>query len=345
MKIDIIIDPTHTTDEFLELGIIAEKLGFNAVLTANYPSAIDPFINFSVLAKQTHKIKMGPVAISPFETHPLKLSNLLFGLNQLSKGRAKIIIGGGGGTLISMGLKPNRRTMHPNMVQGVRECVEFLTSLSPNEPIVFNKEIFQITGPKPEWIDQPSPKIYVGATKPKMLSMATEVADGLIMSDVTLARIDECMDAINQSIKDNGRDRKTFAISNLFSWHVKLDKEEAIAEARSKLFVRGMLDHWYTSTFLDSNESQIVEDNLHAFAEAYAHNSNDIKGVGDDIVEKLINNLTFTGDFNDIDRFTEEMIQFKNAGLDEFAIRLYKKPEQSMKVIAERVVPYLEGHK
>ena len=89
MKIDIIIDPTHTTEEFLELGIIAEKLGFNAVLTANYPSAIDPFINFSVLAKETEKISMGPVAISPFETHPLKLSNLLFGLNQLSKGSAQ----------------------------------------------------------------------------------------------------------------------------------------------------------------------------------------------------------------------------------------------------------------
>ncbi len=66
MKIDIIIDPTHTTDEFSELGIIAEKLGFNAVLTANYPSAIDPFINF--LSLQTaHKIKMGPVAISPLK--------------------------------------------------------------------------------------------------------------------------------------------------------------------------------------------------------------------------------------------------------------------------------------
>ena len=217
MKIDIIIDPTHTTEEFLELGIIAEKLGFNAVLTANYPSAIDPFINFSVLAKETEKISMGPVAISPFETHPLKLSNLLFGLNQLSKGRAKIIIGGGGGTLISMGLKPDRRTMHPNMILGVRECIEFLKSLSSSEPIVFNKEIFQITAPKPEWIDQPSPEIYVGATKPKMLAMATEMADGLIMSDVTLARIDECLDLINQGLKNNGRDRKHFSISNLFS--------------------------------------------------------------------------------------------------------------------------------
>ena len=341
MKIDIILDPTHTTEEFAELGIIAEQLGFNAVLTANYPSAIDPFINFSILAKATQKIRMGPVAISPFETHPLKLSNLLYGLNQLSNSRAKIIVGGGGGTLISMGLKPNRRTMHPNMIQGVRECVEFLTGLSADKAISFNKEIFQIAGPKPQWIDQPRPQIYVAATKPQMLSMAAKVADGVMMSDVTLARIDDCMAIINKSLKDNRRDRKTFAVSNLFSWHVKNDREEAVKEARAKLFVRGMLDNWYISTFLDPEESQIVEDNFHAFAYAYAHNTDVIEGVPDIIIDKLLNHLTFTGDFNDVDRFVEEMVQFKNSGLDEFAIRLYDNPEQSMGIIAEHVVPHL----
>ncbi len=325
MKIDIILDPTHTTEEFSELGIIAENLGFNAVLTANYPSAIDPFINFSILAKATQNIRMGPVAISPFETHPLKLSNLLYGLNQLSNGRAKIIVGGGGGT-----------------VQGVKECVEFLTGLSADQAISFNKNIFQIAGPKPQWIDQPTrPQIYVAATKPQMLSMSAKVADGLMMSDVTLARIDECMAIIDESLKNNGRDRNTFAISNLFSWHVKPDREEALKEARAKLFVRGMLENWYISTFLNPEESQIVENNFHAFAHAYAHNTDVIEGVPDAIIEKLLNHLTFTGDLSDVDRFVEEMVQFKNAGLDEFAIRLYKNPEQSMEVIAERVMPHL----
>ena len=230
--------------------------------------------------------------------------------------------------------------MYPNMVQGVRECVEFLTGLSADKAISFNKDIFQIAGPKPKWIDQPRPQIYVAATKPQMLSMAAKVADGLMMSDVTLARIDDCMAIIDKSLKDNGRDRKTFAVSNLFSWHVKKDREEAAKEARAKLFVRGMLENWYISTFLDPEESQIVEDNFHAFAYAYAHNTDVIEGVPDVIIDKLLNHLTFTGDFNDVDRFVEEMVQFKNSGLDEFAIRLYNNPEQSMGLIAEHVVPH-----
>ena len=186
-----------------------------------------------------------------------------------------------------------------------------------------------------------TPRWYVAATKPQMLSMAAKVADGLMMSDVTLDRIDDCMAIIDKSLKDNGRDRKTFAISNLFSWHVKNDREEAVKEARAKLFVRGMLENWYISTFLDPEESQIVEDNFHAFAYAYANNTDVIEGVPDGIIEKLLNHLTFTGDFNDVDQFVEEMVKFKNSGLDEFAIRLYKNPELSMEVIAEQVVPHL----
>ena len=130
-------------------------------------------------------------------------------------------------------------------------------------------------------------------------------------------------------------------MSNLFSWHVKSNRKEAISEARKKLFVRGMLENWYISKFLDEDECKIIENNLHAFAMAYANNSDVIEGVPDHLIEKLIEQLTFTGLTNDVDQFTDELIQFKNAGLDEFAIRLYEKPEESMKLIANKVLPYL----
>ena len=53
----------------------------------------DPFVD---AARATSKIKMGPVAVSPYELHPLKMANLLFSLNELSDGRAMIMVGGGG---------------------------------------------------------------------------------------------------------------------------------------------------------------------------------------------------------------------------------------------------------
>ena len=93
------------------------------------------------------------------------------------------MIGGGGGTMIGMGLKPDRRATHPRMVQGVRECVEFLRAASPTTPLNFNGELFQVQNYLPDWATAPAPRLYVAANRPRMLTLAAELADGVMLSD------------------------------------------------------------------------------------------------------------------------------------------------------------------
>ena len=84
-----------------------------------------------------------------------------------------------------------------------------------------------------------------------------------------------------------GRDRPSFRLNNLFCWHVKADRSEAVAEARRKLWVRGMLDHWYISPALDENDCRTVADNMQSFIHAYINDSPDIEGVSDTLVDQL----------------------------------------------------------
>ena len=119
MRLHFIFEP-DSPQRFRELGLLTEQLGFDAVWAPNILSARDPFLAFSLLARDSRTLRMGPVAISPFELHPLKMANSLLTLNELSGGRANLVIGGGGGTMIGMGLKPDRRATHPRMVRGVR---------------------------------------------------------------------------------------------------------------------------------------------------------------------------------------------------------------------------------
>ena len=102
-----------------------------------------------------------------------------------------------------------------------------------------------------------------------------------------------------------------------------------------------MLEDWYISPFLDADECDVVEQNFGAFAQAYIRNTHEIEGVPDSLVEKLVDNLTFTGGLDDIDDFIDQLLEFKSAGLTEFAIRLYANPEQSIRLLAERVMPAL----
>ncbi|MDP6437333.1 MAG: LLM class flavin-dependent oxidoreductase [Gammaproteobacteria bacterium] len=334
MRIHVIIEPKASPDMFGELGALAESYGLDAVWTANHDSARDPFICFTGLARATSKIRLGPVAISPFEYHPLKMANLLFALNELSHGRTNIVVGGGGGTLDAMGKLPVR-----NMLKGVRECVEILKGVSPDKLLKYEGEIFRLKRYQPVWATDEPPLIYVAASRSKMLELAAELADGLMMSDVTLPLADESIKTVHEGLAKHGRSPEGFHINNLYAWHVKKDKAEAIDEAKRKIWVRGILGRWYVEPFLSPQDCDLVVSKWGAFAQSYFANSPVVEGVSDEIMDALVDNITLTGDYNDVDKLIEELKKFEAAGFTEFGLRLYEDPAESIKLIGERVVP------
>jgi len=342
MQLDLVLEPASPA-EFADLGLLAEQLGFGNVWTANHIAARDPFMSFMPLAARSRRIGMGPIAISPYELHPVKIANQLLTLNEAASGRARVVLGGGGGTVIGLGMKDGRRSMMPRMVRAVREAVELVRGAGRGELFSYAGELFSVDNYAAGWVagDAPAPRLYVGASKPQMLRMAGRVADGVMMSDVTLPRIDEAMGELRASLTRHARPAE-FPVSNLYAWHVFEHRDQAYAEARAKLFVRGMLEDWYISPFLEPDECATVEANFAAFAQAYARNSPHIEGVPEPLLDKLVNNLTFAGTPADIDGFVEQLLAFESAGLNEFAIRLYGQPAAAMRLIAERVMPALD---
>jgi 5,10-methylenetetrahydromethanopterin reductase len=339
VRIHFILEPAPA-EEFLALGRLAEDLSFDAVWTANHASAPDPFLSFSTLAQASKRIRLGPVAVSPFELHPLKLANSLFTLNQFAGGRANIVIGGGGGTVIAMHLKSGRYVMHEKMVRGVRECVEFLKQADHRKTLDFAGEVFQVDGYRPDWADAPAPLIYVGATKPQMLRMAARVADGVMFSDLTEGRLAETMDLLTTALATHGRNRD-FRINNLYAWHVKADRAEAEAEARRKLWVRGMVERWYIEPFLEPGEVDQVENNMGGIIRAYKNNDPQIDDLPAPLVSKLVDELTFCGDHGSVDALVERLRVFADAGVTEMGLRLYDDPADSIRLIADAIGPEL----
>ena len=98
MRIDAIIESDKSAAEFTRLGQLAEDYGLGGIWVANNANGRDPFVNFTPFALQSSRISMGPIAVSPFELHPLKMATSLLSLNEIAGGRAQIVVGGGGGT-------------------------------------------------------------------------------------------------------------------------------------------------------------------------------------------------------------------------------------------------------
>ncbi len=335
MEIDIILNEFTSPHEAVELGLMAENYGLRGVWSSNYGWSRDPFFTLSLLADRSSKIRLGPMAISSAELHPLKMANLLFSLNELSNGRAMIMLGGGGAVLQSIGMKRDR------MIGRGRECLEILNGASPDKMMNYAGDIYKVYGYKPEWYTDEPPLIYYGSNHPQSRKLSTKLAGGLITSDFVVPLMKEFIDDIHVDLKEAGRSSADFRISNFWAWHIKEDSEASYAEARRELMLRGWLGEKYFAPFLDDDELKFMREHEQDFLNAFLKSTDVIENVPGDLVTKMIDNISFVGGLDQIDAAIDTLKQFADAGLTEIALRVHDDPADAIKLIGEQVWPAL----
>lgn len=335
MRIDVILESNLPSGRIAELGQLAERAGLGGVWVSNMTDARDPFINFIDLARATSRIRLGPIAVSPFELHPLKMATSLLTLNEIAGGRAQIVVGAGGGTAMAIGVRPVR------VVRAVRECVEILKAAATGKPVRYQGEVFKVGWYHPSWVRSTPPTIYAGANGPQMLRAAPRHADAVMVSDFIPGRAQWARGIVDDSLRELGREPAAFPMNNFWAWHVKEDREAAAREARIWLALRGTLYPPYLDEVLDPDEAAIVNRNIKAFITAYHRKSDRIEGVPPEIVQKLVERCTSASPLAELDREIERLRSFARAGLTEIALRIYENPDETIRILGERVVPAL----
>jgi alkanesulfonate monooxygenase SsuD/methylene tetrahydromethanopterin reductase-like flavin-dependent oxidoreductase (luciferase family) len=335
MEIDIILNEFASPRDAAELGLMAERYGMRGVWSSNYGWSRDPFFTLSLLAQQSSRIRLGPMAISPAELHPLKMANLLFSLNELSGGRAMIMVGGGGAVLQSIGKKRER------MIRGARECLEILKGASPQKMMNYNGEIYKVWGYQPKWYTDNPPLVYFGSNHPQSRKLSAELADGLITSDFVVPLMQEFIGKAREELRAAGRDPAKFRFSNFWAWHIKTDAQASMAEARRELMLRGWLGEQYFAPFLEPDEVKLMRAHEKDFLNAFLRGTDVIEKVPDALVAKMIRNISFAGGLDQIEPAIETLRGFAAAGLTEIALRVHDDPADAIRLIGERVLPAL----
>ncbi|MEE4185112.1 MAG: LLM class flavin-dependent oxidoreductase [Gammaproteobacteria bacterium] len=336
MRIDVIIESNLSAEEFLRLGSLAEEFGLRAIWVPNNANGRDAFVNFAPLALQHGSIRMGPIAVSPFELHPYKMAISLLTLNELAAGRAQIVVGGGGGTLEAMGQKPRR------MVRAVRESLEILQAAAAGATLSYQGEVFAIPWLDTRWVTQAAPRVYAGANGPQMLRTGARYADGIMVSDFTPERVSWARQIIDPVLAGRGIDLAVYPVNNFWAWHVKPTREAALREARIWLCVRGTIYPDYIHDVVDADEARIVTDHLASFTQAYYNKSPEIEGVPDEIIDKICVRGTSASSYAELDHEIERFQAFAAAGLTEIALKVYAEPEAAIRTIGEYIVPAVQ---
>jgi len=331
MDLDIALESKIGPDAFRELGLLAEQYGLRAIWAQNYARAPDAFMTAVPLALASKTIKVGVAVICPHEMHPLKIANAVLTLNEYARGRAGVVVTSGGDWVGVL----KKKTAE---VARTREALEIIRASLGDEVVKYDGEIYEAQAFTTQWTTQPPPTIYAGAHGPKMLHMAADAADGIMLSDVQPPMFDRFMPIVNDALAASGQ-VAGFPLSNFVAWHVKEDREASLWEARRELIIRGWLDPAWIAPYLSPEDAKWVAANAWPFLKAFRERTGDIEGVPSHITDALVEGLTLSGDPGDIDRHIERLKEFAAAGFTEIVLGLQDDPAESIKLIGERVLP------
>ncbi|MEO8443597.1 MAG: LLM class flavin-dependent oxidoreductase [Gammaproteobacteria bacterium] len=335
MEIDVILDTRAKAEELAELGRLAERFGLSGVWVSSLLDSRDPFANLALLAQTSSRIRLGPIAVNPFDTHPVKTAAALLTLNEMAGGRARIVIGGGGEALQALGVRPARR------VRAVRECVEIIRAAATGERVSYAGELFRVDNLQLRWLESPPPRILVGASQPQMLRMAAGCADGIMMSDMPPGPATAAIATLDAALANSGKQRPAFHTTVFTAWHVHADRQQALREGRRWLLLRGIFRPWLLAEFLAPDDVALVMASQPAFARAFASGSHEVAGVPDRVLDALVDNVTVTGTTDNLAPVVAKLTHLKAAGLGGVALRLYADPAASIRLIGEKILPAL----
>lgn len=335
MQIDVILDARDSAARLAELGRLAEDAGIRGIWVSSLLDSRDPFTNLGMLATATKHLRLGAIAVNPFDIHPVRIASALLTLNELADGRARIVIGGGGEALAAVGIQPARR------VRAVAECVDIVKAAASGECVDYHGDLYEVSNLRFGWLRSPAPAVFVGASMEQMLRMAARVADGSMMSDLPVSLVAGAIDTLDGVLAKRGKQRPDFETSAFAAWHVYDDPEQALQEARRWLVLRGIFRPWVLEQFLDPDAVELVMRSADAFWAAFRSGSHRVEGVPDGILDALVHNLAFAGASAGIDKQIDRLRRYEAAGLGAIALRLYADPAASIRMIGDRVMSAL----
>jgi 5,10-methylenetetrahydromethanopterin reductase len=171
----------------VELAQAAEKAGFTSVWFAENPFQRGVLATAGACAIATQRVRIGAGVVNPYSRHPTLIAMEFAALDELSGGRALLGIGSGISAAVQrMGFA------NEQPVTAVREAIEIIRAMLRGEPAEMNGRVFSVSraqlGFQPPRPDLP---IYMAAAGDPGIRTCGEIADGLIISNLTPPRSTE----------------------------------------------------------------------------------------------------------------------------------------------------------
>jgi 5,10-methylenetetrahydromethanopterin reductase len=231
-RVALYLQDLHPIREGMEYARYAEERGFEAVWQAESRLVREATVPMAAFAAVTERIRIGSGVVNNWTRNVGLLAATFSTLDDLAPGR---IILGLGAWWDPLATKVGIRRRRP--LQAMRETVDVTRRLLAMERVTYHGDFVDVDDIEIDIVHgDRTPKdvpIYIGATGPKMLELAGEIADGVVLNYMVSPAYDaDAMAALADGAARAGRsvddiDRPQLVVCSL-------DRDRAVALDRAR---------------------------------------------------------------------------------------------------------------
>jgi 5,10-methylenetetrahydromethanopterin reductase len=228
----VYLQDAHPIRDAMAIAQQAEAKGFHAVWQADSRLVRDAIVPMAAFAVATDEIKIGSGVVDCWTRNPARLASTFATLDDLAPGRVLLGIGAWWDPLAR---KVGIERVRPLTV--MREVVTVVRALLANETVTFHGEYVRLDGVELDYVYQERRSkdvpIYIGATGMKMMELAGEIADGVVLNYLVSPRYnEEALDHLDDGATRSGRRAADLDRPQLVVCSVDDDRQRALDNAR-----------------------------------------------------------------------------------------------------------------
>ena len=327
VKFGLALEPTMTLEENIGLAKIAEANRIEHIWVCdNSPSPPfgDVFVTLTAIALNTKTAKLGTSLCNPYTRNPAIIAASIMSLDNLSKGRAVLGIGAGStDRLAAVGI--SRRKPLATVKDSINACRR-----------LFNGEIVSVKSPGFQVVDvlltQTAHRIpiYVGGSGPEMLSLAGELADGVLLTSSS-DYLPTAIGHLRKGADKAGRDIDEIDVTN--SLVISLSDNEAEAKDVAREIVLDLVAWGRPEALALSSIGRQQQDVIQQAIEKKGP-----EGAVDQITDKMVEALSAAGTVEKCLAKCIDQIK-KGVGQIIFCLPFGPDPEEAVQRIGKELVP------
>ena len=329
LKFGIGLVPFEECEISVKYSIKAEKAGINYVFISDHLQGRNIFICLTAIALKTDKILIGPGITNPYYVHPITTAQILSSLDELAPGRLVCGLGAGDSTnLKRVGIKQEKP------VAAVKEASQIIRSSLSDGPVNIDGKIFKISDQNFSFPKSNRIPILIGAQGERMLNLAGEVGDGVIINAADSFECELGIKSVRQGAELVGKNLDKFEFAAAMPFSVARKSEEAVKRVlgSAALIAAGSPDsllerHGISLEDRDNVRKALLE--------------TDYDSLTKSVSPEMVNSLTIAGT---PEHCIERIISLDKSGISLIVLStpLGPDPEKAIDIISQEIMPQFD---